>query len=71
MKKNFKKTDFSFSLSTAWTDTVKTSHSNELPPQNIDWYVKDFSFPLSFPDQTTTTHLKCYFFFSQLGTRNL
>ncbi|KAI9816689.1 MAG: 40S ribosomal protein S19 [Thelocarpon impressellum] len=21
-----------------WVDTVKTSHSNELPPQSIDWY---------------------------------
>ncbi|KAF1815163.1 40S ribosomal protein-like protein S19 [Eremomyces bilateralis CBS 781.70] len=22
----------------AWTDTVKTSNSKELPPQNIDWF---------------------------------
>ncbi|EFQ93409.1 hypothetical protein PTT_09237 [Pyrenophora teres f. teres 0-1] len=21
-----------------WVDTVKTSHSNELPPQDIDWF---------------------------------
>ncbi|KAL1602990.1 Protein component of the small (40S) ribosomal subunit [Nothophoma quercina] len=25
-------------LSTGWVDTVKTSHSNELPPQDIDWF---------------------------------
>jgi small subunit ribosomal protein S19e len=24
-------------LRTAWVDTVKTSHSKELPPQNPDW----------------------------------
>lgn len=24
--------------STGWVDTVKTSHSNELPPQSPDWY---------------------------------
>ncbi|KAF2110860.1 40S ribosomal protein-like protein S19 [Lophiotrema nucula] len=23
---------------TGWVDTVKTSHSNELPPQDIDWF---------------------------------
>ncbi|KAL5116329.1 Protein component of the small (40S) ribosomal subunit [Pleosporales sp. CAS-2024a] len=23
---------------TSWVDTVKTSHSNELPPQDIDWF---------------------------------
>src|SRR6186713_1010680 len=23
---------------TGWVDTVKTSHSNELPPQSIDWF---------------------------------
>jgi len=25
--------------STGWSDTVKTSHAKELPPQSIDWYV--------------------------------
>ena len=25
-------------LPTGWVDTVKTSHSNELPPQSIDWF---------------------------------
>ncbi|KAF2029529.1 40S ribosomal protein-like protein S19 [Setomelanomma holmii] len=25
-------------LSTGWVDTVKTSHSKELPPQDIDWF---------------------------------
>ncbi len=24
--------------STGWSDTVKTSHAKELPPQSIDWY---------------------------------
>ncbi|KAK0281812.1 Protein component of the small (40S) ribosomal subunit [Friedmanniomyces endolithicus] len=24
-----------------WSDTVKTSHAKELPPQSIDWYVCD------------------------------
>jgi len=25
-------------LSTGWSDTVKTGHLKELPPQSIDWY---------------------------------
>ncbi|KAJ4351831.1 Protein component of the small (40S) ribosomal subunit [Didymosphaeria variabile] len=25
-------------MSTGWVDTVKTGHSKELPPQDIDWY---------------------------------
>ncbi|KAI4676346.1 40S ribosomal protein S19 [Alternaria novae-zelandiae] len=29
---------FADHLSTGWVDTVKTSHSNELPPQDIDWF---------------------------------
>lgn len=29
--------DSMLTWSTGWSDTVKTSHAKELPPQSIDW----------------------------------